>query len=465
MAKTPVKVARGLSLYGGRILSGTMDQKTFRKTLEIEPPTFRSSLRAFAAGNEGKPGLRFFELSDGKPRFGPGAGLVVGVSLGTTTLRAALFDANGTRHHEYESPSEPGQLDLRPEAVIARIRRATGEVLRPALDDESLLVDGELKLRAVAVAWPAPVNRQKHLVGHVLSNSAWHGPTSLTKRVATGLKIEPKRSHALNDSHAAAIAVAFDHTRKFEHADQKFPELTMVLRVAGGISGATIVIEPPEDGGDKIGEISGFPDSVLLGGVDLQAGEVGHVTMPESTISELNRHRGKLGKLQAVRCSCTRQDDPVPPHLEAFASRTALTHRISPNESTEAVMARVLAEPDAAPHRRALENVGVMVADSLLAAVAMLNPARIVLTGALVTPSLVDGFGQRLHDKHKIIAETRIDSLAGKDNDFIRAKGAALAVIREQIYRRFSNIDTTADKARERLEEENLSLAKLPWEK
>lgn len=464
MAKTPVKIGRGLTLHGGSILRGAMDLKSFRDALEIEPPTFRSSLRPFAAGNADKPGLRFFDLSDGKPRFGPGAGLVLGVSLGTTTLRAALFDANGTRHHEYESPCEPGQLDLRPESVVARIRRAAGEVLRPALKDESLLVEDQLKLRGVAVAWPAPVNRQKHPVGHVLSYSSWHGPTSLTKRVATGLKIDAERSHALNDSHAAAIAVAFDHTRRSEHAKQIYPELTVVLRIAGGISGATIVIEPPQDGGDKIGEISGFPKSILLGGVDLQAGELGHVTMCESTVSELNRHRGKLGKLQALRCSCAREEDPVPPHLEAFASRAALAHRLSPNEPAEEVISRVLAEPEAATHKRALEDVGVMVADCLLGAVAMLNPARIVLTGALVTQPLFDGFGQRLHDKHKIIAETRIDSLTDKDNDFIRAKGAALAVIREEVYRRLPDLDAKSEQVGERLESETMSLSKLPWE-
>lgn len=464
MAKTPVKVGRGLTLHGGCILSGAMDLKSFRDTLDVEPPTFRSSLRPFAAGSEDNPGMRFFDLSDGKPRFGPGAGLVLGVSLGTTTLRAALFDANGTRHHEHESPLEPGQLDLRPESVVARIRRAAGEVLRPALKDELLLVEDQLKLRGVAVAWPAPVNRQKHPVGHVLSHSSWHGPTSLTKRVATGLKIDRERSHALNDSHAAAIAVAFDHTRRSEHAKQSYPELTVVLRIAGGISGATIVIEPPEDGGDKIGEISGFPKSILLGGVDLQAGELGHMTMCESTISELNRRRGKLGKLQAVSCSCARQDDPVPPHLEAFASRAALAHRLSPNEPTDEVIACVLADPNAALHKRVLEDVGVMVADCLLGAVAMLNPARIVLTGALVRPPLVEGFGRRLHDKHKIIAETRIDPLTGKDNDFIRAKGAALAVIREEVYRRLPGLGAVSGQVRDRLEGETLSLSKLPWE-
>lgn len=465
MAKTPVKVGRGLTLHGGSILSGAMDLKSFRDELAIEAPTFRASLRPFAGGTDDKPGMRFFDLSDGKPRFGPGAGLVLGVSLGTTTLRAALFDANGTRHHEYESPGEPGQLALRPESVVARIRRAAGEVLRPALKDETLLVEDRLRLRGVAVAWPAPVNRQKHPVGHVLSHTSWNGPTSLTRRVANGLKIESERSHALNDSHAAAIAVAFEHTRRPEHARQNVPELTVVLRIAGGISGATIVIEPPQDGGDRIGHVSGFPKSILLGGVDLQAGEVGHVTMYKSTVSELNRRKGKLGKLQALRCSCARPEDPVPLHLEAFASRAALAHRLSPDEPTEKVIARVLADPETGPQRRALEDVGVMVADCLLGAVAMLNPARIVLTGGLVTSPLLDGFGQRIHDNHKMVAETRIESLADKDNDFIRAKGAALAVIRSEIYRRLPDLDKVSDQVRERLENETMSLSKVPWEK
>jgi hypothetical protein len=286
----------------------------------------------------------------------------------------------------------------------------------------------------------------------------------LAQRVAVQLKLGRKMSHALNDSHAAAIAVAFNHTRTPEYVDQDHPELTLVLRISGGISGATIVIEPPED------DESGFADSILLGGVDSHAGELGHTTIAPGLIDEISAvTTGGLKPPTPGWCSCTHPSHLEPPHhLEAFAGRLALAGRIDATApDPESVIQDVLREPEAEIHRRALEDIGTMTGVTLRGAVAMLNPAKIVITGALALDPVKNAMDKSLEEEHRVNAHPHVLTLED-DKDFIAAKGAALAVIRKRVYREFDSLlGSPVKKIPERLtagsDVEDISA--LPWER
>ncbi len=319
------------------------------------------------------------------------------------------------------------------------------------------------------MAWPSPLDRDKHPGGHALSSNAWRNKTTLTKRVARRLEIDPKLSHAINDCWAAGIAVAFDHTRKADHVEQPYPELTVVLRISGGISAATIIIEPPqgEARGDR-GQESGFAKSVLLAGIDSHAGELGHVEVPPSTIAERSKkpQRG-LGPLKPLRCSCTPIGDPVPRHLEAFASRSALAKRVAPNcrpADEKKIVDRVLADPTDKVHKRALEDIGILIADSLHSSVWMLNPAHITLTGSLAHPLVRDTIDKRLDNENHVIRHPNVTSLSGAENDLIRVRGAALSVLRRQVYRNLDEITGASEKNLNRkLKADIKEIDKLPW--
>src|SRR5688500_6965260 len=57
-------------------------------------------------------------------RFGPGLGLMVGVSLGGESLRAGIVDANGRLHHEIEAPRRSERLRLSPQQILDDIAAA-----------------------------------------------------------------------------------------------------------------------------------------------------------------------------------------------------------------------------------------------------------------------------------------------------------------------------------------------------
>jgi predicted NBD/HSP70 family sugar kinase len=468
MAPTPTKIARSLTLFGEQLIDDDMDLTTFLEKLKVDRGLYRQWLLKLSGGSGHVDETQFLCEKDGKPRFGPGAGTVLGISLGTTSLRSALVDANGLILHEHTSAPKHDQLALPPAKLLDRVASSATEAMRSALADEGLLIDGKLRLRGVAIAWPSPVDREKRPAGHALVSNAWRA-SSLIARAAERLKIEEEHSHAINDCWAASIAVAFDHTRKAGHADQAHPELTIVLRIAGGISAATIVIEPPESNGmDNIGRASGFADSVLLGGADAHAGELGHVTVPSSTIDERNMGLPSgLARLTPFRCSCVRGDDPVPHHLEAYVSQSALAQRIAPGHPPEEesnIIAKVMEDPESKVHKRALEDVGIVVADTLLSSVSVLNPAQIVMTGSLSHPIVRDAFDTRLEDEHRFIRHPRVMALEGKENKFIRARGAALAVLRKEVYRELGTLvggfeKTIADQIRKKPED----IDKIPW--
>src|SRR4051794_30429170 len=128
-------------------------------------------------------------LSGRRPvRLGPGAGLVLSMSVGTETLRGALVDANGEMHHEIEYPTTIRQLEEPPGRVLARIRSLAARLLSGALSDEALWRAAdivELRLLGAVVAWPCPVDREKRPGGRVLRHADWRRRNAITGRLPT----------------------------------------------------------------------------------------------------------------------------------------------------------------------------------------------------------------------------------------------------------------------------------------
>jgi predicted NBD/HSP70 family sugar kinase len=462
--QTCAKVARGLLLYGPRLQGeGGMGKSQFLDQVGVNDSTFRGAAGDIG-GKESHPGLRFFRVSEGSIAFGPGAGLVLGVSVGTTSLRAGLVDANGKLWHQYDSDPRADQLQTEPEVLLDRIRDAAQQVWNKALQKGELLTNGALPLLGVSVAWPDAIDRDRRPSGHMLAHPGWRGNQSLPQRVARHLNIDPHRCHALNDANAAAIAVAFARTCDRDHDIQNHPELTMVLRLAGGVGGATIIIEPP-DRKDPLGAVSGFPDSLLIGGVNHLAGEIGHVSLPDAAIREANLKRpNDLPTLHRVKCSCCeRSSRAAPPHLEAYTSVAAITERVEPDLDRSEALELILERQDK-KSSRALEDIGTLVGAALIGPVAWLNPASIVLTGSLATPEVERALDRRIADSHPITSHPNVRHLKGEENAYVRVKGAALAILRAKIHRELASILVAPKgKLSERVAGLTAAYEKPPW--
>jgi predicted NBD/HSP70 family sugar kinase len=465
MGSVRIKVARGLLLHGEQIRDGALSRRRFLDEIGVDNGTLRS-----AAGKLGvklrDPGVRFFQSEKSRIGFGPGAGLALGVSLGFESLRATLVDANGECRVRYEGEPMPGQLAEPPEILLDRIRHGAGAVLAQAYGDEALTVNGAVPFLGLAVAWPTPLTRGKLPVGHALEHHAWRSGTPVTHHVASHLGIHGDRSHALNDAAAAAVAVAYEQTNRREHLEQRHPRMLVTLRVAGGIGSGMVVIEPPQDDAE-FGRTSGFAKSVLIGGTDHHAGEIGHVPANLTLVAQLNEERPDgLGPLEPHRCSCTPADEPQLGHLESYAAAPALAQRLDPSRPHGEVVRRVLDDPDHEPHRRALEDSGTLVADALVGPLAMLNPASIVLTGALAGPAMEGAMKKTLAKGHRFGGQPTVAAVDDASlNKFIRAKGAALVVLRHHVHRELAGIlDGTERVVCDKVRNLTTPLVAHPWE-
>ena len=455
--------ARGLLLYGRQLREGNLTRQRFFEKIDPKESAWRMASEDIGSVAKA-PGLRFFDSRRQSLAFGPGAGLALGVSLGSQSLRAALVDANGALHHKFEGERMPDQLHLEPEALLDRMREVIEVVLRKGLKDKTLQVDGALPFLGISTAWPAPVTRQKTTVGFALRHDRWHHGQRLDKMVAAHLSLEPRLSNAINDAAAAAIGVAFRQTNEPQHLDQPFPRLAMVLRLAGGIGGSTIVVEAPtEEPG--LGISSGFPTSILTGGVDHLAGEIGHVPVEQRLVGELNKSRKRgLGTLKPLPCSCTDENDRSSLHLEAFASAGALARRIDPKAPTSEVAARILKDPDKPVHKKGLQDVGELIAAALAGPVAVLNPATLVLTGAMAVPEVERTVRTGLEKVHVFGTPPEVSILDDDENKYIGVKGAGIAVLRRKIFRRFPDILGVPKKTlKSSVREATEPLKEIPW--
>ena len=436
------KVARGLLLYGQMIDRGTLSRDAFLRRIGVPSNTFRAAGAGLGA-KMSDPGLGFFDSSRQEwIAFGPGAGLVLGISIGTASVRSALFDANGRMHYAQEMPTDGEQLSAHPDEFMRRLAGSARSVLEDGLRDPELLVQGALPLLGVAVAWPTPIDRDRKPVGPALAHDAWRSGRTLTDRVAEVLRLPVERVHAFNDAHAAAMAVAYDRAcSQVDRTAQSGAELEIVVRLSATVGAAAVIIEPrttPDDPDHGMyGPTSGFARSTLITGSDGHAGELAHLLVSQATVDARNSVVVPgLGPLVAVRCSCTRSGEPVPQHLEAFTATEALAARLDPSAPIGPTIRRLRREPKDPRHRCVLEDVGALLGDALAGPVAMLNPARITLTGALAVETVRNTARRRLSEGQVFGTPPKLELLSDSDNKHVRARGAALAVIRELVHRR-----------------------------
>lgn len=460
-----VAAARGLWLWGREMRDRNMTRAEFCDEISVKDAIL--GRRGAKLGvHPSNPGLRFFDAARGTLAYGPGAGLVLSASVGTQSLRAALVDASGDLHNNRIAVADPEQLAAHPDDLLGRLRDTFGEVLEEAFDEKKLLVKDKLPLMGVSVAWPAPLTRGKQPRGHALRSDAWRTSDALHRVVSRKLKIEEDRSSAINDAAAAAIGVAFLQTTAPQHHDQKSPRLTIVLRLAGGVGGATIVIEPPEkDHSSPLGPTSGFRKSILIGGVDHLAGEIGHVPVEAALIRSLNQNLPDgLGDLEASGCSCTPVGEASPQHLEAYVSTGAVARRLDPDALPDQVAENMLADPSRDAHQRVLTDVGKVVGKSLLGPVAMLNPATVVLTGALGVKPVASSIEDSLSADLSLATMPEIIPLDPEENDFIRVKGAGMVVLRERLLRQLPRLlRGSQGSLTSKVEGLTQPLAKIPW--
>jgi len=385
-------------------------------------------------------------------RLGAGWGAVLSISLGAAGCRAGLVDANGTVFHEHSEPSLPDQTKLPPDSLLKRIVRAGHRVIETAYREGDLLVDGQLPVLGVATAWPCPVRGSKRVVGSVLHRD-WlaYDPPLLTHAVADAFGIDRKRSHALNRGNAHALAIAFDSARQRPDL-RDHSEVAFYLRLGGGIGFSTMILNP-----GKEGRLS-FVDSALIGGARNMAGQLAHVSVSPSLVDELNE-RGRLCSGLAPLsldspCSCGQ-----PGHLEALAGGAAFLKRMkasgvahpeemvgTTNDLTDALAAFDLQDERV---RYALEDIGRLVGRALVAPVLVLDPSVLTLSGSFAVPLVIQGvLAERETWRHSFGDGLTINDIDGSDSAYLGVRGAALAVHRALVYRRFEELiaaDPTAE--------------------
>ncbi|HEX6687147.1 MAG TPA: ROK family protein [Solirubrobacterales bacterium] len=400
-------------------------------------------------------------LVGGHPaRLGTGLGLVLGISIGSETLRAALVDANGAMSHQLEDPARPDQLHLSPEELLSHARGLGARVLSEAMDNDMLRGDdGDLRLLGAAIAWPSPVDREGRPGGTILRDMRWRRsprsrrPPTLPELTAKefGPPFAVDRCHALNDANAHAIAIAFDKSQaRFAEENDELWSVALVILIGGGLGAATMMLAP-----HSRSRLS-FIDSRLVAGANGFAGELGHSPLPREVISARNRantfDEEELPQLdyEKAECSCGAKH-----HLEAFASGRALIRRLRTGGYEEAgyegdgvggsLYAELQTAPDAA-QAHALFDVGSILGGALANPILMLNPQSITLTGALATKKVCDGvLSQREAWKNAFDDEVDVAPVDADKRDYMGVQGAALAVIRRCIYRSYLRDGVMAD--------------------
>jgi predicted NBD/HSP70 family sugar kinase len=378
--------------------------------------------------------------------------MVLAISLGSESLRAALVDPNGRLHCEVQEDPTPNLLGEPPRALLRRIRETAVKVLDQAFLDSKLWSGDEpsLRLLGVGVAWPCPLDRIKRPGGSALGAFEWTRANKagkvvpVTERVAAefGGPFTPERSHALNDVNAHAIAMAFRQARESAlEPDEKRWRIALVVRVGGGLGAATIQLAP-----HRRNRLS-FIDSRLIAGANGFAGELGHLPIAEHVIAARNESSPfpRLAPLdyETARCTCGRRH-----HLEAFASGAAVVQRLKasgyeiPDETRgNTSMIRSLFEEDPDQEKlHAVRDVGRILGAALAGPVLMLDPHSITLTGSLASEELKQGILlEREIWGHAIGDSARIVYVSGHNGAFAGVRGVGLAVLRRHVYRQFEH--------------------------
>lgn len=394
-------------------------------------------------------------MQGGHPaKLGSGLGVVLGISVGKESLRAGLIDANGDLHCEVDRPPHRDQLDESPHRLLERVRGVAGEVLSSGLREESLWSQSTpaLRLIGVSVAWPSPVDRLGRPGGTVLRDPAWSAPSRdtgtiprLQERVASvlGGAFTPEHVYAVNDANAHALAVAFRGSRRRAgEPDQDRWRVALIVRVSGSLGAGTILASPHTE------RRLSFIDSKLIAGTNGFAGELGHVPIGKPIITERNKECPTgLVKLNYERaeCSC----GPGRHHLEAFASADALLRRLEASgleiphgfRSRRSLVRTTFDGELSQNHVHALTDVGRILGRALANPILMLDPYSITLTGSLALEDVKQGvLLERGTWRSAIGDHVRVSYIDGEDNLYAGVRGAALAMMRNRLYRQLGAV-------------------------
>ncbi len=393
-------------------------------------------------------------LTGGHPaRLGPGAGLVLGLSVGSQSVRGALVDANGALHHQYSAAPLPGQLDLAPPALFVRVRQVALEVLKCGVADETLHSSGygALGLLGAGLSWPGPLDRGKRPQGYALRDRAWRHVDSTTRLARTikshlaealGEPFTSERCNVIHDASAHALSVAFHDSRTRTAGSSGRGDMWrvgLVLRAGETVGVSSMLLAPATPN-----RLS-FIDSKLIEGSKGLAGELGHLHLDKRVIDDVNAEApAGLASIdyQASECSCGRKH-----HLEAFASVRALVRRLEASE---------FSVPEDGPAQEALLRsardglvddpvalgagtaVGRVLGYALAGPILLLDPSTITVTGPLASEHLVRGIGLVRNAWASAVNDSvKIDIDRSGIEDYIGVQGAALAVIRQKVYRDF----------------------------
>jgi predicted NBD/HSP70 family sugar kinase len=419
------------------------------KRLNIKEGTFRGHARSLGY-HENEHGLAFFRrVRRGEIAFGPGAGLAVGISLGSSSLRVTITDANGWTHVRTQANPDPDQLTYAPPDLLDRMREVVWTALAEAFEIDALLVDGNLPLLGWAVAWQAPISRRFRLVSRSLRSREWRN-VAIDELVKDHFDTPVRFSYALNDAAAVAVALAYhlshgtvpvDDLDNERYEKWTYPRLCTTLRLGGGVGSASIIVEPPhKDPENEQRSLSGFPTSILVAGIDKCAGEIGHIPANEELVAQLNAVAlpEELGPLEPVACSCS--IPAVTHHLESYTSAHAVTHRLAPTKPMNEVLRWMRDNASNARVERVLSDAGALLGDALVGPVAALNPASITLTGSVAMEPLGSVIAAKLRERSGIARTPLIRILKDDENFFAAARGAGLALIRREVHRQLEHL-------------------------
>jgi predicted NBD/HSP70 family sugar kinase len=468
MPPTLTQIAQRLLMDGEDLRRNGSTLTKYYARIGLSPSTVASATEGLGMSRPHDP-LRVFVTrhtkNDPPLAFGPSAGLVLGVSIGYSSIRAALVDANGWIYHQCAGDAAVGQLKSSPAELFDRIKDVSEKVLDGGLHDQRLVVQGALPFLGVAVAWPGPLDRDKRFPRIALSHPLWRSNQyGIDQRLAKHLKIPNERSHAIDNAAAAAFAVGFDHTRETGYKEQREAQPMIVVRIGGGLGAASIVVEPESN------DTSGWITSMLAEGHRGLAGQIGHTPANQHLLQVIEESRPEdCPEIKRVPCSCAEEGE-YPDHVEAYASCPALAARFTKTDADDitAVVREVLGKRATEPYRHALRDVGALVADCLLPSVLMMNPHSVVLTGGLATEEVRSAVEEYLEDFEalgRIFGEVpEVTALEADANDYVRVRGAALAVLRKHVHGRVDELYGSDGSLLEgRFAELTMPITGYPW--
>lgn len=382
-------------------------------------------------------------------------GYVLAVAVGSESCRAGLVDPQGRLLIRHALERLPGQRALRPGDLLERIRAA----VTPVLKEASIRLGargGGLRLLGIATSWPSPVRGSGRPAGQAMSYE-WQDITRepLRLEVARLIGCPPDRSHSINDAYAHAIASSYDRSvsesaklaelelnprilRNDVARDPRAWRIALTVHIGGAISAATMVLAP-----ERLGRL-GFLDSILIGGGRSIAGEIAHIRVSEACLAQVSGTsyymKDALEPIDsASRCFCGQEL-----HLQAHSSGDAVLRRLlaklTRDELNEALDHQQVMRPAV---RQAFGDAGRILGRTLSPTLRVLDPSVLTLTGTLARQELRQGVVRGLQDEgadwNEFENHLQIEVSPVETNAWLPVRGAALAVLRANVFRKLDH--------------------------